>query len=314
MKYMKHIIISLVSCLFFSNIHGQIERINYDLTNIKLDSINKNDLVAKLNRIREINDSINIDLNTDSLYFLYSKLSRVTTKDYSSWYFGIGPSYADLSALNDGLRANNLSPLSETAIGVTYLISFAFQRNRFVHDISMGFAFGSKSNSDGISVDYNLIDLLSYKFGYAIINEKRFNMFPYFGLNPQISTLSFANNNHPKLDESTSSYKDLIGFVVNNPGIGEHYFNRFEFTTDIGLQADYHIKYSKRAGGIMLGLRAGKTFPMIDFSWMNDGKKYENLEEINLRDSYLYFIIKFYWRRHDKNKSYPYSVPSNIKI
>ena len=293
---------------------GQNQNKQYNFSKVDLDQVDQSALEEGLKAIKAYNDSINGLFQADSIYQLYLKVNRVATKDYSSWYLGMGPSFGDLSALNRGLRANNLNEINETAFGITYVLSFSYQRNRFMHDFTMGFTFGTASEKDGIKIDYDIIDFFSYKFGYAVVNEKRFGVFPFVGINPQLSNLTVENNNFPDPQDTLSSFGDLIGFIANNPGKNQLYLSRFQFTGEVGIQADYHVKYSKRAGGLILGLRAGQILPGIDFSWRSEGTKYDELEDIQLRDSYVYFIVKFYWRRHKKNEGYPFSIPSNVVL
>jgi len=298
----------------FTPIYGQNNEKQYDFSKVDLDQVDQTALENGLKAIRAYNDSINQLFKADSLYQLYQKVNLVATKDYNAWYLGGGPSLADLSALNRGLHNNQLEELNETAFGFTYVLSYAFQRNRFVHDFTSGFTLGSAAEKDGIKIGYNLFDLLAYKFGYAVVNEKRLSIAPFVGINPQFSSLNIENNNFPSPQDSISSFENLIGFVANNPGKNELYLNRFQFTGEVGIQADYHIKYSKRGDGVMLGLRAGQVIPAIDLAWRSEGTKFDELEDIQLRETYLFLVAKFYWRRNKKNEGYPYSIPPDMMV
>ena len=274
----------------------------------ELNQVDRAELYNRLLKARRINDSINEFLRTDSLLNLYNRVSKDTTNAYSSWYLAMGPSFGDFKGLNNELRNSGLPTFNETAFGFTYIISFAFTKNRYFHDIALGFTMGGKNKKDSLSLRYNTVDLINYKFGYEIIKSKRLSFIPYVGIDLQVSNLIFDNEAKSIPDPNISNYPDLFyTSLYTNSGTGTE-FSKTELIGNFGLEIDYHLKYRKFENGVILGLRGGGMTPLIDSDWKLNGEKYKSLPEVNLKQSYFQLVLKFYWRnlRHPIN---PYSNP-----
>lgn len=285
---------------------GTLKR--YNIYNINPDSIDKQNLIKKLNVIKLLNDSLNELLQTDSLYQLYKRVGRISSKDYSSWYLSAGPSWSDLGALNDGLKANSLPELSESRVDISYIVAFFWKRNRFIHDLNMQFTVGNARKQDSLRINYNIQDLISYKFGYSIINSKRLELSPYIGINFRLSEINFENSSITEIPDSLSSFASFTSLAINRFDNQRTELNRFTIPLDYGVELNYHLKYSKWGNGITIGTRFGQTLPFITAPWKNNGTELKDLPEIKLRQSYLSFILRFYWRRNDVDPPYPYST------
>lgn len=280
----------------------------FDFSEVNFDNVNKANLINKLNAIKQLNDSLNGLLQTDSLYQLYLKINSKPTTDFNSWYLSAGPSWSNFSSLNKALENNNYPTIGETGFDLSYVIAFAWKRRNYFHDLNMQFTFGSSEDNDSLEASYSVIDILSYKFGYSIINAKRFDLTPYAGINFRLSNITFENKELIDIPGETDNYTDFTALAFNRSDYRSTTLNKFSIPLDYGVEMNYHIKYSKRNNGITLGARYGQALQFIDGDWKNDGEKLNDLPEINLRESYLTFICRFYWRTPDKNQPYPYST------
>lgn len=274
----------------------------------ELNQVNRDDLQKKLEEIRIINDSINKILETDSLLDLYRRASRDTSKAYTSWYLALGPSFGDFGGLNNELNRAGLPELNETSFGFTYILSFAFMKRRFFHDFALGITLGGSNDKDSISLSYNTIDIVNYKLGYSVINAKRFALIPYVGLDLQHSSIYIENERINLPSQQIDNYPDLFATSVNSNPESITELSKTEFMFHYGMEIDYHVKYSKFEEGVILGLRAGGMQPIFDSNWRIDGEKYKQLPDLNLKDTYVQFVLKFYWRNYRKQIN-PYSNP-----
>lgn len=292
----------------FLNGTSQNEEFGKNYTEAELNQIDRDDLYKDLLKIRRVNDSLNDLMKTDSLLNLYNRASKDTSSNYGSWYLAMGPSFGDFGDLNNELQKAGLPTFNETAFGFTYILSFAFSHKRFFHDIAIGFTIGGKNKRDSLSLSYNTFDIINYKFGYSVIDAKRFAVIPYGGLDLQHSTISFENEAKSIPDPSFNNYPDLFTTsLLANTGLGTE-FTKTELMVNYGVEIDYHVKHRKFGNGVILGLRGGGIAPIISSDWKLEDEKYKSLPDLNLKESYVQFILKFYWRT-SKHPINPYSNP-----
>lgn len=305
---MKNICISIIIFFWYSTSFSQkfepdtIERtFFFDFESINIDTIDIEKLNKKLQRIKELNDSINTLMKTDSLFQLACYYTNDTTQDYNSWYILVGPAFADIQDLNSSLRSKNLPVLKNMHWNYSYLFAFSYKRKRKINDFYIGFIHGRSEKHENLKIGYSCFNLINYKFGYSIIDSKYIDIYPYAGVDIQFSDFTIDNRYENNPSSDISSFDTLLTFVANNNEGARINFSKPDLLFNYGIELDIHTGYSKRKGGVVFGFRGGRTVPIINTNWRFNHANYTELPPINLRDYYINLVIKFYWKKSNNN-------------
>jgi hypothetical protein len=283
----------------------------YDFSDLDYRKVKLDELTKKLSIIRNYNDSMmtivrnkNIKLRSDSLEQLYDLLNGDVSTSYNAYSVFGGMYHSKLNALNSGLVKAGLPKLKENSTHFTNFLDYTWKRKRFINDIFMIDGVAQEITKANLTVTYKFRSLLNYSFGYAIIDSKRFQFFPFGCLSFQTSSIKFSNSNETFIGFTSVNFDSLIyGSSFNTRGV-EYELKKQELVLNYGVELDYHLFYSKRKTGIVIGARIANSQPLISNGWKYEGKTYSQLNGVNLKDYYVDFVIRIYSRLDGNRGTY----------
>ncbi|MCC6372508.1 MAG: hypothetical protein IT236_16005, partial [Bacteroidia bacterium] len=159
-----------------------------------------------------------------------------------------------------------------------------------------------------ISITYNYKSPINYNLGYCIIDEKRVQLFPYTGLQYQTSSFDLVNNSEQLFDLKNYKFDTLIKATSANKRGVEYNLKKRELILNYGLELDFHLIYSKRRTGFIIGLRGGGGLPLLSTGWALDGGRYSQFNDLKIKDYYFDVVLRVYLRRHEQG---PNSLQKN---
>lgn len=291
---MSRLFYSLLLILFCYTLAAQIPYKSYNFHNPKTGKVAVDSIIGKLKKERAYQDSIYYTRKIDSLELLFNHINTDTI-GYNALTLSLEYVSAEYDKLLDDLLANGFSDVGSGATAFGY--GFTLKRKRFIHEYTFNIIFGHKMKSDNKNEEVNVtgLNLLNYVFGFDVLNAKRVNLFPFIGINHQFTTLQYKKN------YTSGSYTSLFD-IGNDAADIDIEKSSLRFT--LGAEFDYHVSFSERQGGIILGVRYGINNTLTEGPYKVDHKKVDYDPEISLRDTYVTFLLKIYGRRQYKVKWY----------
>jgi hypothetical protein len=235
---------------------------------------------------------------------LYDLLAGDSSSSYNAYSFFAGQYHTSVSGLNKGLSAQGFPHIEDNSYHLTNFLNFTWKRKHIMNEIFIANGVSRSVSKGDISVSYGYISPVNYNIGYCVIDKKRIQFFPYAGLLYQSSNLDFINNGLQPFDLGASNYDTLIKSTINKRRGVEYKFVKRELTLNYGCELDFHIVYSKRKTGFILGLRAGGGFPLLSSGWKLDGIKYTQFNDVKVRNYYFDVVLRVYNRRHAEGGKY----------
>ena len=280
-----------------------------DPANVKLDV-----LTRKLAKLKRYNDSLmtliknrNIKERSDSLEQLYHLMVADTSSGYNAYTFFVGQFNSKVSGLNRSLATQGWPKLNPMSFQYTNLFDFTWKRGRIIQDIFLSQGAGRTVTKSEVEISYKYRSLVNYNFGYAILDKKRIQFFPFAGLSYQSSELNFTNLGVQPFNVGGTSFDSLIVAAKRNRDGVSYQFRKREVILNYGLELDVHVFYSKRRTGFIMGLRSGGALPLIPFkgsSWKLDGVKYPQYDSFIVRNYYFDIVFRVYTRLGDRKGKY----------
>jgi hypothetical protein len=277
-----------------------------DPANVKLDILTK-----KLAKLKRYNDSLmtlikkkNIKERSDSLEQLYHLMVADTSSGYNAYTFFAGQFHSNVTGLNKSLAALGWPKLNAMSFEYTNLFDFTWKRGRIIQDVFISQGAGRAVTKNEVEVSYKYKSLLNYNFGYAIIDSKRIQFYPFAGLSYQTSQLNFTNLSVQAFELGNGSFDSLIVAAKRNKDGVNYQFKKRELILNYGLELDVHVFYSKRKTGFILGVRSGGALPLIGGGWKLDGVKYSQYNSFIVRDYYFDIVLRIYTRLGDRKGKY----------
>lgn len=284
---------------------------DFDFSDLDFRKVKLDILEAKLAKIRAYNDSMmlvikakNIAQRSDSLEQLYDLLNGDISTSYNAYSLFFGQYHSNLGSLNKGLNVSNFPQLENTSYHFTNFFDFTWKRKRCLNELYMIYGIVKDVTMGNVSVSYNYWSPLNYTFGFAVIDSKRLQIFPFAGLSYQSSNIKFSNSFEQLFELGSASYDSLLSASnINRRGV-DYQLKKRELVLNYGLEMDFHLIYSKRKTGVILGVRAGKLQPLLSGGWIFEGKRYSQLSDVTIRDYYIDAVIRIYTRRNGNRGKY----------
>lgn len=267
-----------------------------DFSKIKKEDIDRDTLLKELTLVVNQIDSSGLISLFDSLSQLYIFAHR-DDRTYSSWYLSAGPAFNNYGNLNQELKVASLPVLKEVALNFIYFLGYSGKKGRTLHDFYLGLSFPNKIQSDDIELKVNGLNFLNYDFGYSILDTRLINLHTLSGLYWQHTFINYTFINPNPASNSVDNYSDLFGNIYNHKTEIDMEIRKNEIGLNLGLELDYHIKYSNNNNGIIIGAKAGMTFPFYKTDWKIDKRSYEQLPDIQFRQWYINLVFKLYSRK-----------------
>lgn len=252
--------------------------------NINPKTVNQSKLTSEMQRNYARLDSMYYSMKMDSLEAVYEHIFKDTVS-YSAFTLVYGQVLGDMDGLNNELTAAGFPSMNNNFHTFGYF--FSFKRGRWLHEPLFLLSAPNSSKADAYEVSVSG-GHLSYALGYDILPLERLQLYPMAGLGLQFTTLN--------LDRiSTSGAQTLPEALAS---LDYAYFTKTELSAFAGAQLDYHLLYSKRKGGIILGLRYTQNFSLTSGSFKDkntDKTAYQ--PKVSLSDgSHILGLLKFYGR------------------
>ena len=260
-------------------------------------------LRARLDSISRYNDSLlriikraNIAIRSDSLASLYNYIQKDRSKNYNSWNFSVAQNHATGGSLDDLLEKYGLPDFQKVSYDFSALLSFSWKRRRYVHELFMVIGVGRNNRNDKADFFYNAHRPINYSFGYSVLNTRLLDIFPFAGLSYQSSQLYFNDRTVDGFSPQASADSSLNRLFLSRNGSDFRIKNN-QIVLDYGAEIDFHVVYSRAKTGMILGMRAGRTLPLVSSGWRSGDFRYSQLRDVRLKEYYFSFVIKIYWRR-----------------
>lgn len=284
---------------------------DFDFSELDPAKVRLNVLTYKLARLKHYNDSMmnlirkrNIKERSDSLEQLYHLMVADTSSAYNAYSFYAGQYHSNVSGLNKSLASLGWPKIDAMSYHYTNLLDFTWKRGRLMQEVFLSQGAIRSVTKNEVDVSYRYKSPLNYNIGYAIVDVKRVQFYPFAGLSYQSSELNFANVGLTPFELGSYLYDSLITAAQRNK-MGAHYeFRKRDLMLNYGAELDLHLFYSKRKTGFIIGLRAGGAMPLLSSGWKLEGTRYSQFNNFNIRDYYFDVVFRIYSRLGDRKGKY----------
>lgn len=258
---------------------------SFDFSHVNEREIDMQQLRDVVIREHQYLDSIYQARKADSLELLYRHLIT-STSSYNSFTLSSEYVSTEYNGLAEELAVNGFDPMPENLFSWGY--GFTFKRNRFLHEYMLNIFIGRTSSLNDQTVKVTGGNLLNYTFGYDILNQRRFQFYPFLGISQQFTEIEVTNES-----DATASTDGLFNLAQET--------NEFSVTSDswkiaAGFEFDYHLKYSARTSGIIIGYRYGITSTFAEGKYKTNGTTLDYDPDVQLRHWYSAIVVKIYGR------------------
>ncbi len=204
-----------------------------------------------------------------------SAQEKENRKNEGRGYFMVGGSRLNVKPLNNRFREHDYSSLSENFLTIGGG-GYGVMRRFLIGGEGHGYI-----GSDASSQTYRASVMGGagfFNIGYSVYSENNWLIYPMIGL-------GFGGVQLNIRERTTPSFDDLI----EDPGHGSNLFTG-GFLMSFSLGTDYLMilrENDKKAGGIVIGLRAGYTFAPMTGDWMLDEQRIGRGPKIGLTGPFL---------------------------
>jgi hypothetical protein len=284
-KTMKILLITLLFIFQIRALQAQDPDHQYDFSTIDPTKIDVDKLRSKMDSSFYLYTT-----SVDSISHLVEWVrSKKNIQKYGSLDFGWGLNYSTLEHLNEGLINSGMQTFSEKLYGFHFGVTIRGKRFLFYYGLEDCRKQIVQNNNVKVEVDASSAD---FTFGFDVLNKPRFQFYPNV-------TLSFQS-----LELAVYS-KDANSIVNDIPGLLANYthteLEKNTIALNYGVQADYHLVYTKRRGGIIIGIRCGLTNDLGKGKWKINNEKSTFQSDDRFRNSYVTAIIKFYMKMEGRD-------------
>lgn len=236
-------LIPLLLCLFCLSTHTYAQLPVKDSLHIYNERLNK-----LYNRVW---DSLNLN-DSARFYRKQIKQAHERSKEYTAFVFFWGAEAGNYTAFNAATAKDGFGPIHGPVWQIGFGIShqgysgILFDLNYFV--VGLG---SSIQNGEG-TISTSTYDLLQAQIGYAIINSKRFTVYPYAGLSGRYSSLQYSAT-----DSLNSNYNSIASLIHNSRDVN---VNSVHLGYQAGVGFDWVLGYhEKTRGGVILFAKGGTS-------------------------------------------------------
>jgi hypothetical protein len=234
-------------------------------------------------------DSIYRNSGYDSLLQLLSHARSTSHRaKYVGFVIGYQATQASLSHLKNGLNAMGFNSLSENFGGVPWGTDLRGKRLLASFILVPGLK-NTASNSD-YKIEVNGINL-ELVFGYDVLNLKRLHFYPQLSLSLQDLEIEV------KRKTAATDVTNVNQLILNPAGTS---LEKSSFNLAYGVELDYHLAYSAAGGGIILGLRYGRTTPLVKGKYTISGGDPSSFKSPDImNESFFSVVLKFYMKMQE---------------
>jgi hypothetical protein len=253
-----------------------------DFSKLDTTTIDVSDLRAELRAARATWDSLYI-ARVDSLQQLLDYLSEDHT-GYAGISYALVYVPEDYNKLLNDLSGNGFDTGSGDAFG--FAASGVWKKKRFIHGWGASFFLGSKmkpETNEWVRVSGG--NFFNYTFGFDILGLKRVNLYPFIGLNHQLTSIRYKRN-----ASGGNNYASLLDISadVNDVRIKKHEL-RFTF----GGELDVYVM-NERAMGIIIGVRYGMNKTLLEGDYKVEHRSINYNPGVDLKSSYVELVLKLF--------------------
>ena len=203
---------------------------------------------GRLGRIyRQVYDSL---AHSDSVRYYRERASRAKdpSRKYTAFMVFTGMMSADFRAFNTAILRDGFGPMSNAPIWQIGIgISHKAYNGIMIDFNYLIINFNRTDKSNGEKITAQVVDFFQFQLGYAVINTRRFNVYPYAGLSWRSSTLSYdapatVNNNY-----------NSIASIVQNSRSADGAAGHLGYQAGLGIDWAMTDKKKNHAGTILFG-------------------------------------------------------------
>jgi hypothetical protein len=208
---------------------------------------------------------------TDSARYYSNRIKKFKdrSKSYTSFMLFGETDGADFKNFNTAIAKDGFGPLSGPIWGFGLGVSHKAYNGIMIDFNYAIFRFNRTVKNGDEKITANVLDLLQLDIGYAVVNCKRFTLYPYAGLSGRTATLSFDK---PTL--TNSSFNSIAGIVQNNQSSSG---NNTHLSYQAGLGIDWVIHEGKqRHGGTILFGKFGTDGTIGNENYKISGVEYDS--------------------------------------
>lgn len=259
--------------------HHLRQRKEYDFSKVDTTKINRAELRKQLLQIRKEIDSVYVT-RVDSLQQLSDYL-QTRENDYAGILFSIFYSPGDYQELLNDLEDNGFDGSTDYSVGLTYGTTTKY--NRFIHDFTVSLFWGEKMESESQErVRVWGANFFAYNFGFDLLNFERVNLFPFVGLNHQLTVIRY------KRTGQSGNYSSLLDIPddVDLIRIRKHAL-RFS----AGAEFDVYLVKNKGVNCI-LGLRYGINQTLLESDFRAERSSIGYDPKVDLKSSVFEIVLR----------------------
>lgn len=283
----------------------------FDMSELDYRTVKMDQLVKKLSRIKQYNDSMmrvvkmkNIKLRSDSLMQLYDLLNGDVSTSYNAYSFFAGQYHSDVRALNSTLKIAGFPKFRDMGFHLTNFFDYTWKRKRIIQDLFISDGMAQEVSLGNIGISYKFRSPVNYSFGFCVIDNKRIQFFPFACLSWQTSLIRLTNTNEDLFEIGKNGIDTIIYHTINNTRGVEYEIKRHDLVLNYGAELDFHLFYSKRERGVIVGVRGAGAQSLLTTGWQFQGKRNSQLAKVNLKDYYFDLVVRIYFRREGKRGTY----------
>lgn len=215
------------------------------------------------------------------------KVHQQRSTNYIGTTFFVDRAQGDFSALNQSITAIGFSPLNE----VTYRIGIGIsaKSQRAIVDFNyFAFAIERKATKGNEAIKANWANVLQMDIGYAAVQSRAFNLYPYAGLSLRVSSLQYDNKG-----QANTNPTNITDMFTNRQ---QFYLSNFRVGYQAGLGFDLAVAQTKEGtGAILFFTKAGINRPLWKEKYEKDGARID--PKVNFAEWMVTAGLKFVRRR-----------------
>lgn len=209
------------------------------------------------------------------------------SSDYIGTSLFVDRAQGNLSKFNASIAANGFPPMNDVFYRIG--LGVAVKSRRAIVDFYY-FAFGidNKSKKGGETIRAGFSNLLQLDIGYAAVQSRSFNLYPFAGLSLRTSQLRYENKG-----QSNPGATNIANMFLNRQ---EYFLNNARIGYQAGIGFDLAIAQTKEGTrAVLFFTKAGINRPLWKERYEKDGVRIE--PEIDFADWIVTAGLKFVRRK-----------------
>ena len=222
-----------------------------------------------------------------AVLFIMQLSQNVLANVHGSMGLGLNYNFKyDLDNLNSNFESNHIGTISDKTSLINICVHIFNDKNKFIWGIDANSATQLiQRTSKGDSLTSSLYKISStFDFGYHLISEKKFSIFPLLGVGYSKNEISIYQN---VLEEDWNNF--------SNSKIENYIITRNDLIMKLSLRAELLlIDFNKGKSFIPIGIETGYILPFYNFNNVfSTGQTVKNFPDYQLGGLFLNFTLGY---------------------